>query len=144
MTETTTHKLGADTFDSILSMMNSPDKENVVVALQAVENVDFKENLAYLVMLKMKANVTADVWRTNAPECTKRLERIGIPADKPLSYKNVLETFVKYKVPEEALQFYYNNFGSYLLAELKKLGYDWVETVEIKLVLKNKDEPSKV
>lgn len=135
-------KLEIGTFDNILGMLNSPDKENLTVAMECIENVDFKENLTYIVMLKKISNVTSDIWKTHAPETYKNLERVGATPEKPSTYKDILQIITKYKVPDADIQFYCDKFGSHLKSEIKKMGYDLVDEVVITLQLKSKtNEP---
>lgn len=128
--------LGVDTFDNVVDMMNSPDEENVVVGLECIENVDFKSNMTFILLLKKMANVTAEMWKEHAPETYNKLVSIDLQPEKPISYKQILETIIKYKVPERNLQFYSDQFARNLQQSMKKMGYDSIDEVEIILSFK--------
>ncbi len=131
-------KLTVDTFENTVRMMNSPDQENIVVALECIENVDFKENLTYIILVTKFANVTADIWKKHAPESAKKLESIGMELSKPMNYKKMLQILIKYKVPDSDLQFFFNKFEGNLKESIKSLGYDFIDDIKITLKLKDK------
>jgi hypothetical protein len=131
--------LNAETCDNILQMMNSVDGENKVVALSCIDNVDFNKNLTYILILKKQSSASTADWKEFAPNTTKMLTGIGVDVDSVLSYKQVLEILVKRKVPTEDIQFYLDRFAKYLYSSIKGLGYDFIDTLEIKLKLKTDD-----
>lgn len=128
--------LNRETHDSILGMMNSPDTENKVVALNCIENVDFNTNLTYIMILKRAGNATAAEWQEHAPKASKMLQGLGIKLDTALTWKQVLEILVKRNVPPEDIQFYLDRFAGQLFTSIKGLGYEFIDTLEIKLKVK--------
>ena len=45
-------ELNQSIFENVSAMLASVDPENKVVALSCIENVDFNENIAYILLLK--------------------------------------------------------------------------------------------
>ncbi len=71
-----------DTFQNILDMANSPDKENQVVALTLVDNLDYKKNLIYILVLKKQATITPELWKEHAPKTCKHMTTSGVESDR--------------------------------------------------------------
>lgn len=138
--ETNKVTLGKDTFPNILGMLESPDPENRVVALSCIDNVDFNSNITYILILKKEGTkATTHEWLEHAPNASKLLKGMGIELDKALTYKQILETIVKRKVPSEDIQFYLDSFGLKLFQSIKGLGYDFIDELEINIKLKTSD-----
>src|SRR5687767_7707008 len=98
--------LNAQTCDNILGMINSVDQENKVVALSCIDNVDFSENLTFILILKKEGQATSAEWTEHAPNTSKMLKSIGVNMDTTLTFKKVLEILVERKVPRDHIQFY--------------------------------------
>jgi hypothetical protein len=133
-----TIKLTAETHDSIVEMMNSIDLENRVVALNCIENVDFSDNLVYILLLKKQGNATTKEWREHAPHTSKMLISIGINLDSTLTWKAYLEILAKRNTEPEKIQFYLDRFVRVIHSSIKALGYDFIEELEITLKRKTK------
>ena len=131
-TELTTD-LNQETHESMLAMMNSTDKENMVVALNCIENVDFDKSLVYILLLKKFSNASAEDWKSNAPKVSAKLKALEVDVDKPINFKKILQIIVQRKVPKDDIQFYLDRFGGYLFTTIKDMGYNYVESIEIKL-----------
>jgi len=125
--------LSKDTHDNIVDMMKSVDTENRVVALNCIENVDFNKNLTYILLLRKQGEASASEWKEHAPNTSKMLTGIGINLDSSLTWKQVLEILIKRKTPAEDIQFYLDRFAGHLFTSIKGLGYDFIDTLEIKV-----------
>ena len=125
--------LNKDTHDSIMDMMKSVDTENRVVALNCIENVDFNKNLTYILLLRKQGEASQSEWKEHAPNASKMLTGLGINLDSSITWKQVLEVLIKRKVPAEDVQFYLDRFATYLFGSIKGLGYDFIDTLEIKV-----------
>lgn len=134
-----TIKLNADTFDNVLTMMNSSDKESVIMGLACIEEMDTTTGLVFLLLMRKLANVTDGLWKTNAPKKTNLLRNMGIESGTVLTYKRILELLAERKVSIDDVEFYFSKFGMYLNEMLHQLGYNNVEAVDIKLKIKLHD-----
>lgn len=128
--------LSKDTHDNIMDMMKSVDTENRVVALNCLENVDFNTNVTYILLLRMQGGATAGEWLEHAPNVSKMLKGLGINSDASLTWKQILGVLIKRNVPSEDIQFYLDRFATHLSTSIKGLGYDFIDTVEIKVKVK--------
>jgi hypothetical protein len=128
--------LNKDTHDNIMEMMKSVDTENRVVALNCLENVDFNTNITYILLLRMKGEATQAEWTEYAPNASKMLRGIGINLESAITWKQVLNVLIKRKVLAEDIQFYLDRFATHLSGSIKGLGYDFIDTIEIKVKVK--------
>ena len=133
-----TIKLTSETHDNIVEMMNSVDLENRVVALNCIENVDFKDNLVYILLLKKQGGASTSEWTVNAPHTCKLLKGIGVNLDTTLTWKQYLEILIKHETPPDKIQFYLDRFVKVIHKSITALGYDFIETLEVKVKLKTK------
>jgi hypothetical protein len=133
-----TIKLTSETHDNIVEMMNSVDLENRVVALNCIENVDFKDNLVYILLLKKQGGASTSEWTTNAPHTCKLLKSIGVNLDTTLTWKQYLEILIKQDTTPDKIQFYLDRFVKVIHKSITALGYDFIETLEVKAKLKTK------
>jgi len=134
MTETI--KLTEKTFDNVMSMLNSPDKENVVLGLSCIEELNIKTGLVYLLLMKKLGNVTDELWRENAPKKLKYLKGMGV--EGTLTYKKVLDLLRERKVPIKDIQFFLNKFALYLHQSVRE-DYAIIDAIDIQIKLKLHD-----
>jgi hypothetical protein len=131
-------------YQNIINMMCSEDDENKVVALTIIEQLSFKDNITKILLLKKHSTSTKELWQANAPTIWKELESLTdrgfMDANKHLTYKQVLKTITMMKVPPEEFEFYMKDFSDYLMVQVKHLGYDFVESMEIKIKYKNYEQ----
>ena len=132
-------KLNAETFDNVLAMLNSSDKESVVMGLACVEEMDTTSCIVFLLLIRKLANVTDELWKVNAPKKTASLTNMGVAGGTVLTYKRILELLAERKASSADIEFFLGKFGMYLNETLHQLGYDIVESVDIKLKLKLHD-----
>ena len=99
-------------------MLESSDKENAVVALSCIENSDFKLNITYILLMMKEGDVQFGLWKEHAAETCKKYAQLKI--GKPLTYKQIMETMILYKVPIEDMQFFMDRFAVKLVTDLNR------------------------
>jgi len=119
------------TFENVLQMGKSQDKENHIVALNIIENIDFKDNLSYILLLKKNSNIDGESWKEYSPKVTESLDKLGIPYSKSPTYKQMLQILVEQKAPVEDLNFFCTMFSKELTTSVKNLGYDYIDDLDI-------------
>jgi hypothetical protein len=129
--------LDKQNFENIKGMMESKDTENLKVAMQVIENCDRKQSLVFLLMLKKAINIKAEDWKTHAPSTYNYFKQIGVNPDVPLTYSELLSALTRNKVPMSHIQYYLDDFCSYIFGSIEKMGYDFIAGVEVKLKLKD-------
>ena len=137
MAETETLIIDKDRYKNLLNMLNAPDQENAIVALQSMEHMDFEKNRIQILMLKKNSKVLASFWKEQAPVLYTKIESTGMDPEKIITYKGLLTLLKEQGRKPEELQFYVDVFQDYLLEEMHALGYSFLEKVEI--IVKFKD-----
>lgn len=136
-------KLTTETFDSVMQMLKSSDKENVVLGLTCIEELDITTGLVYLLLIKKLANVTSELWKEYCPKKVAYMNSMTNTFNTVLTYKKILELLVERKVPTTDIQFFMDKFALYLMEGLRN-DYALIESIEINLKLKLHDtEPSR-
>lgn len=133
-------KIDPESYKNILSMANSPDKENQIVALTLVENIDYKKNMAYILVLKKQANIPSDMWKEHAPMVHKKLTDSNVDPDKVITFKKILMMLIENGATQDDLDFYCKSFASHMKEAIKNIGYDHVDDLEITVKLKKNDK----
>lgn len=133
-------KVDITNYENFWEMLNSPDKENAVVALAILDQADFRESLPYILLLfKNKDSNARESWLKEAPNLGSKLAGISINKDTNLSYKNIVD-FVKDRCTPEGLQFTIDKFSIVLKKYLVEWGLDFCTDLDLKLTLKTKEE----
>jgi hypothetical protein len=125
-------------YKNLLNMLNAPDQENAVVAIQSMENMVFEKNRIQILMLKKNSKVLSSFWKETSPVLYKNIESTGMDPEKIITYKGLLTLLKEQGRNPKELQFYISIFQDYLLEEMHALGYNFLEEVEI--IVKFKDE----
>jgi len=134
--------LGRDTYNQVKAMLEASDKENAVVALSCIENSDFKLNITYILLMIKEANIDYNLWKAHAAETCKKYAQLKI--GNPLTYKQILETILLYKVPLEDVQFYLDKFAAKLVTDINRnVTMDDREITEIKITINPKQYESR-
>jgi hypothetical protein len=108
-------KLTKETFDRIKLMLESPDYENTIVGLSAVEASDFKDNLIYVLLLAKQANIkNENMWYKHAPNIHGNFKQLGINLDNPITYEQILSIAKQYKVSMDDIQFIMDKYADEL------------------------------
>lgn len=132
-------ELNQSIFENVSAMLASVDPENKVVALSCIENVDFNENIAYILLLKKQGKASPEEWRQHAPTAYRLLKESGADVDGVITFKEALNILVKRKVKPVHIQFYLDQFLGHIADSIKGLGYDFIDELELSVKLKTKD-----
>ena len=143
--------LNDSTYDRVLDMLCSPDKENVQVAVSIIEAVDFQKNAPYILLLAKDAE--AKLKRDNNPFRTELFVEAGTDvgpssfnhdirtmiqactnqADK-LNYNSMYEELTRINTDAVAMNFFLGRFADALKDHLLQWGFTFVKTMDLKLV----------
>lgn len=122
-------------FNNLLSMLNSTDEQNHIVAFSAIEELDFALNRMPIVMLKKKAVNTPDAWRAHAPKTLTNIEALGFDVNRIITYKGLMAKFKDFNPPLKSseAQFFFTEFEEYLKEEMHQLGYTYIKKINVEL-----------
>lgn len=138
------NKMTRERFENVRKMLESPDKENQILGLSILEEQDFKENMAFILLCKKYTHATNKMWEEHCPTMWKQLGEVkGLDLDKVFTFKAILQALTVMNAPYDQIQFYLSTFGAYLLEQLKSLGYDFIEDLDINIKLKPEYEQSR-
>lgn len=142
--------LNDSTYDRVLDMLCSPDKDNVQVAVSIIEAVDFQKNAPYILLLAKDAETKLK--RDNNPFRTDMFTQGGPvdyssfnhnirtmikvctnQADK-LNYNAMYEELTRMNTDAVAMNFFLGRFADALKDHLLQWGFTFVKTMDLKLV----------
>lgn len=133
-------KINAETFETVLSMLNSTDQDNVILGLSCIEEMDAINGLVYLLLLKKLGNVEEEMWKLHASTKLKYIQ--GIDENKGIiTYQRILSILRETKVPISDIQVFLTYFGKYLM-DILKTEYEIIEGIEV--IIKCKLHESKI
>jgi len=142
-------KITNEKYENIIAMMCAEEADKIV-ALTIIEQMSFKENVTKILLLKKHSTSSNALWKENAPTVYEKLEALTekkvLDVTKHLTYKSILKTMTMMKVPPEEFDFYMKDFSDYLFQQVKGLGYDFIDSIDINIKHKNYEqsrEPSK-
>lgn len=119
-------------YRNIVKMLRSPDKENKTVALTIIDTMNFNDNITKILLLKKHSESGNELWEEHAPITYKKLQKIPtLDMTKHLTYKQVLSAITELKLSKKQFDFYMKDFSDYLLKQIKHMGYDYIDSMEI-------------
>ena len=147
--------LNDSTYDRVLDMLCSPDKDNVQVAVSIIEAIDFQKNAPYILLLAKDAE--AKLKKDNNPFRTELFNEADVDvapssfntnirtmiqactnqADK-LNYNAMYEELTRMNTDTVAMNFFLERFADALKDHLLQWGFTFVKSMDLKLVPKNK------
>lgn len=128
-------------FEGLFKMVQSTDQENAIVALHVMENCDFRKSLGKLLYLYKHSKCDKELWKEHAPKLTSKLVGIGITMGEDITFETAFKILAEEKASADSFQFLMTKFGNVIRDEIASWGYDWIESIEIKIRLK--DETSR-
>lgn len=131
-----------ETYNTFLKMLNSEDRENSAMALINLENVNFNKNISKILLLKKRSLASPKEWKENAPKTIKKIKSLGLDIETIYTYKEIFKiiTDPKYKTSNDCIDFFLADFSNHIKEKYIKLGFDFLEDVEIIIKPKLKNE----
>lgn len=127
-------KLNKETFDRMMSMLESPDKESVILGLSTINECEFKDNIVYTLLLAKEANVKdKHMWREHASTIYPMYYNIGVDLDKPITFEKILSIAKEYNATVEDIQFVMDRYAYLLSAKLNTYLSKPIEKLIIKI-----------
>ena len=130
-------KLSRDTYENVKAMLESSDKSNMKLGFECLENIDFKENLVYILMLLQECNLDWREWLEHSPDTYKYLDKsLKLDMKKPFGFRDVGRLALTYSNSEEDFQFVMDKYSQHLVKLFNKIaGKELVNEVTIKIKL---------
>ena len=115
-------KLSKDELNNLISMFNSSDEDNHVIAFQAIENSGL--TVPELIVLYKYSKKDASTWDKQAPKSYKVLMPILSEQIGSLSSARVLGLLTTHKADKLLVELFIENFVRDLTSMLGNIGYD--------------------
>lgn len=127
-------KLNKETFDRMISMLESPDTESVILGLSTINECEFKDNIVYTLLLAKEANVKGkDMWRLHADKIYSMYYAMGVDLDKPITFEKILSIAKEYDADINDIQFIMDRYAYLLSAKLNTYLSKPIEKLIIKI-----------
>jgi hypothetical protein len=132
-------------YQNIIKMLRSPDKESQVVGLTIIDELKFDENITQILLMMKHSEASLNTWEEHAPKIHKKVlklhdKKIIGDINRQLTYKQILSAISKLKVKPEAFEFYMQDFSNYLLDQVRSMGYDFIESMDINIKYKEHEQ----
>lgn len=128
--------LTPETFENVSRMLTSPDEENAVVALSALEGMDFKSCKMYMALLYKESHLNRTaMWQEHAPTVLEKIK--GLKLDDEVTLTSIFLALEKDATPGELLV-YSSRFAETLKVMLKTWGFGKIiDDLDIKITVKD-------
>ena len=130
-------------YNTLYKMLTSSDEENKVLALSIMNEHDFKINIMCNFLLYKNTDVYLTLWEEHAAYVLKNIKSYtNSVASNYLTYKDIFNVSKFAKVDSDQLELYLVELNKFLMKTLKNQGYDYIESIDIKLNTKQ-HEPNR-
>lgn len=130
-------------YNTLYKMLTSSDEENKVLALSIMNEHDFKTNIMCNFLLYKNTDVYLTLWEEHAAYVLKNIKTYtNSVASNYLTYKDIFNVSKFVKVDSDQLELYLVELNKFLMKTLKNQGYDYIESIDIKLNIKQ-HEPNR-
>lgn len=130
-------------YNTLYKMLTSSDEENKVLALSIMNEHDFKTNIMCNFLLYKNTDVYLTLWEEHASYVLKNIKSYtNSVASNYLTYKDIFNVSKFAKVDSDQLELYLVELNKFLMKTLKNQGYDYIESIDIKLNTKQ-HEPNR-
>lgn len=126
--ENTTEEI---TYESLMRIINSDDKENVIVALKCLENLDFSEYMHIILLVIRDANINMDVWKNETPKLYKKLKKRIDISKNILTYEIIFNLLKDNDATNEQVSCIVKSLSKTILEQLQKYGYSYIKDIQI-------------
>ena len=128
-------KLSTENYNSILSMLNSTDKENMVVGFTCIEEANFKKNICPILFLFKDSQAAGPDWAEHAPKTYKKIQKITNRKDTFVTFKMIFDAMTIDNTPAtQDIEFYIQRYTDFLINMVNSAGrFPQIEKLQIKL-----------
>lgn len=119
---------------NLLNMLKSPDQENHVVALSALQNVDTNKYIGELLVMYKYSGITKDKWKEAGKKVQDKLNKIV--GEISLTSPRTLKLITEHKGSKASIELFMEYFVRDMTSMLEQIGYP-TESFEININLKD-------
>ena len=118
---------------NLMSMLQSEDKENHVIAFKSLSNVDFNKYVGELLVIYKFAHKDANAWKDAGTVGEKLLKLVD--TDKALTSPRTLSLITANKGSKASIELFMESFVRDMTRMLESIGYP-TDKIEIDIKLK--------
>jgi hypothetical protein len=119
---------------NLLNMLKSSDKENHVVALQALQNVDVDKYIGELLVMYKYSGIQKSDWSEAGKKVYDKLKKIA--GDGNLTSPRTLSLITEHKGSKTSIELFMEYFVRDMTSMLEQIGYP-TSSFEINITLKD-------
>jgi hypothetical protein len=125
---------------NVITMLQSPDKENHIVGLTVMEQQIHKDNLVPLLMAYKFGLPKEEDWILTAPMAFKYLSsKVAISQGIRVTFNDVFECIIETKAPASDMKLFMQMFSKYLTNQCKNLGYKFIDEIQMNIIIKKEE-----
>lgn len=122
---------------NLLNMLKSTDKENHVVALQALQNVDVDKYIGELLVMYKYSGIQRSNWSEAGKKVHSRL--VSIVGEGNLTSPRTLSLITEHKGSKTSVELFMEYFVRDMTSMLEQIGYP-TSSFEINITLKDAEQ----
>jgi hypothetical protein len=122
---------------NLLNMLQSSDKENHVVALQALQNVDIDKYIGELLVMYKYSGIQKSDWSEAGKKVHDKLKKIA--GDGNLTSPRTLSLITEHKGSKTSVELFMEYFVRDMTSMLEQIGYP-TDSFEINITLKDAEQ----
>lgn len=127
-----------DKLENLIKMMDSTE-EDQVVALTIINN-DVKDNPAAVLIAYKFSKAKLSLWEEHAPLALAFVQKISKTSKNlNLSFKQIFDAILINKYSTENMELFLNKFSKFLTDQCLGFGYNFIESIDMKIKLKNEE-----
>lgn len=120
-------------YETLLSMLNSDDTENITVALTSLENIQTLPNIIKVLLLRKESKAGISLWSKYAPTVVTTLQQNGIPFESTVTFKQIAEAGITHNADKEHVQLLVDRINVQVYKDLQDIGYDYLKSINVTL-----------
>lgn len=104
----------------LLNMLNSPDTENAVVALQCIENMNFDDKIVMIMCLYKTSECSPKMWIDHANKTYNKISHYHLSTMATITYRDILNALKGKTVVQEQIDVFLESVNNSLIASFNQ------------------------
>jgi hypothetical protein len=123
--------------DNVITMLQSPDTENHILALAILEEQELSKTGGFLMLCFRFGIPDENMWKEHAPKCFKAIKTLGETLPYVgFSFQQIFNIVTQETNSIDELEIYFKKYGEFLTKQCKNPN---IESIEINVKLKNNE-----
>ncbi len=129
-------ELTPEVCDSLLMIMHSSDKDNLILAAEMIRYIDVEANLPYLLILYKESTteIRATVFMETIAEKLKSCCKTIGSDSSTMSYNEIYQELKAHKVSPTAMDYFLDKFSKTISDSMVNWGFSFLSDFKLKLI----------